>query len=176
MLALVFLFNVSSADYFGIGRKNILYDAVYLVGGGLIYLYRINLTEFSKKHRIATSTLVILFAAMYYTVGAEILTMLCLYSSILIYAMGVHKKGILLNRYIKFLSTISIEIYLGHMVCFRIIERIGLTRSFENDLVSFALATGLTVMGSVVFSVTAKWGFRKVESFIRKLYAMYAGK
>ena len=174
VLILAYLFQVICADYFDIERTNILYDAVYLVVGGLIFLYRNSIAEFSEQHRIVVAALVVLFAVLYYVVDISTLTTMGLYGSILVYAMGVHYKGILLNRYTKFLSAISMEIYLCHMVCFRIVERMGLTKCFASDVVSFALTTVLTLEGSIILSVAARWGIEKVGNLTRKVYAKHA--
>lgn len=116
VLAVAYLFTVLCADYFGIRRTNILYDAAYLLCGGLIYLYRSSLAAFSKSHRIIVALLVVVFAVVYYVVGAYVLTTLCLFSFILIYAMGAGNNGLLSNRVTKYLSSISMEMYLSHMV------------------------------------------------------------
>ena len=174
VLALVYLFQVVCADYFGIERTNILYDAVYLILGGVIYLYRSSITAFSERHRIAAAALVTLFVVLYYVVDVSTLTTMGLYGSILVYAMGVHHKGILLNRCTKFLSAISMEIYLCHMVCFRIVERLGLTRCFANDITSFALTTVLTLAGTVVFAIVAQRGIEIIGNLIRKVHAGHA--
>ena len=173
VLTIAYLFCVFCADYFGIRRTNILYDAVYLVGGGLVYLYRNSLTAFSKKYRLLIGMLVIVFAVIYYTVGAYVLTTLCLYSSILIYAMGARSTSLLSNRCTRYLSSISMEIYLSHMVFFRLVERVGLTKLFENDVASFACATILTLAGAVAFAAVAQWGFAKIESIFRKVCATH---
>lgn len=168
VLVLTYLFNVICADYFGIGRTNILYDAVYLVCGGLIYLYRGGLTAFSKSHRIASGLLVVVFLVTYYVVDTYVLTTLCLYSSILIYALGARSNSILSNRFTKCLSSISMEIYLCHMVCFRIVERLGLTQLFENDLSSFVMTTVFTLAGAVIFATIAQRGLTKTWNITQR--------
>lgn len=168
VLAVAYLFTVLCADYFGIGRTNILYDVAYLLCGGLIYLYRSSLSAFSKSHRIIAALLVVVFAVAYYVVGAYVLVTLCLYSSILIYAMGAGSKGLLSNRFTKYLSSISMEIYLSHMVFFRILERIGLTHIINNDLASFMLAIVLILTGTAVFAAVARWGIKKMDNAIQK--------
>ena len=175
VLVLTYLFAVLCADYFGIGRRNILYDAVYLVCGGLIYLYRSPLAAFSRSHQPIVGSLVVVFAAVYYVVGAYVMTTLCLYSSILIYAMGASSKGLLSNRFAKYVSSISMEIYLCHMVIFRVVERIRLTHLFDNDLVSFAMTTVLTLVGSLVVASFIQWGFVKMGKTIRKSNTSDAG-
>ena len=173
-MVLTYLFRVICADYFGITRTNILCDAVYLICGGLIYLYRENLFEFSRSHRIISGAMVIAFVIVYYFASGYVWATLCLYGSIVIFALGASHKGILWNRYTKFLSTISMEIYLGHMVCFRVIERAGMIRLIENDLANFALTTTLTFAGAIVLAVAVRWGFLKIGNAVRKAQFMHA--
>lgn len=161
VLVLAYLFNVICTDYFGVGRTNILYDAVYLVCGGVVYLYRSRLSTISKSHRFIVGLLVVVFVVAYYVVGAYVLTTLCMYSSILIYAMGASSNGLLSNRFAKYLGSISMEIYLSHMVFFRIVERMGVTHIFENDLASFVMTTVITLAGAVIFATVAQWGLTK---------------
>ena len=169
MLILAYLFSVTCADYFEITRTNILCDVPYLILGGLIYLYRDTLSVFSVRHRALSGVLLIGFAVMYYALDAYVLPTLCLCGAILVYAMGIRTKGILMNRYVKFLSEISLETYLCHMVIFRILERMSLVKCFESDGASFVLTSVLTLAGAVVFAVAAKWGLAKVEGRIRIL-------
>ena len=135
-------------------------------------MYRDKLAYFSERFRIVTGLLILLFAVLYYVVGSYELVMLGLYGSILIFAMGVRCKGILWNRCTKFLSSISMEIYLCHMVCFRVIERFGATKFFKNDLASFALAVVLTLAGSAIFAVAAQWGFAQIGKIFSKVCAV----
>ena len=172
-LALTYLFNVICAAYFGISRNNIVYDAVYLILGGLIYLYRDPLSVFSERHRVLSGALVIGSMVIYFTVGSYVMPTLCLCGAILVYAIGIRTKGILMNRYAKFLSSISLEIYLCHMVFFRILERMGLTRCFESDVASFVLASVLTLTGAMIFAVAVQRGFEKATNLIGKVQALF---
>ena len=87
-----------------------------------------------------------------------------LFLFIMMYAIIVSDcRTILSNRIAKFLSSISLEIYLCHMVIFRVVEKLHLTRIFSNAMLSFALVSVLVFAGSVGCSVM----FQKIYSFIR---------
>ena len=66
------------------------------------------------------------------------------------------------------------EIYLSHMVFFKIVERLGLTKLFENNAASFVLTMILTLAGTILFAAVVQWGFAKIVNAIRKVYATHA--
>ncbi len=80
----------------------------------------------------------------------------------LIYAIGTNTK-VLNNKFTKFISDISMEIYLCHMVIFRLIEKIHLTVIFENNVVSYIFVSILTFGGSILFALI-------INKIIKKLY------
>ena len=74
-----------------------------------------------------------------------------LFGSWLIYALG-SKDLILNNRVVRFISGISMEVYLCHMVMFRVVERIHLERFIADGDVLYILTCGLVICGALVFS------------------------
>lgn len=56
------------------------------------------------------------------------------------------------------------EIYLCHMVIFRLLERLELLRMFDNDTVNFIVLTAMVLGGAIVFSLI----FKKVISLFSK--------
>lgn len=81
---------------------------------------------------------------------------LVLSSLLLIYSMGVKKLGILKNNFTRFISGISMEIYLCHMVMYRILEKLHLLHVFENEIVSYVFAVILVFTSSIAFSLVAQ--------------------
>lgn len=86
------------------------------------------------------------------------------------YTIGCKKKGILINPVAKFLGGISFEIYLCHMVIYRVLEKLHLIHVFENELLSYIFTSVAVVCGSVVFSVCVKWFLNKFESILKEKY------
>jgi peptidoglycan/LPS O-acetylase OafA/YrhL len=82
------LLNYILLSYFGIGRHNIGYCLPYLIMGGIIYLYREELEQFSKKFWWLMLIGIIVCATLYYTVGANTITLLLVSAAFLIYALG----------------------------------------------------------------------------------------
>lgn len=60
------------------------------------------------------------------------------------------------------------EIYLCHMVIFRVVERMGLNTIIGNGWVQYAVTVVIVLVGAVIFSVIVKkildWLWGKVSS------------
>lgn len=69
--------------------------------------------------------------------------------------------GILRNTVTKFISGISMEIYLCHMVIYRIVEKFHLLYMFENEILSYIFAVILVITGAILFSLVVRWGINK---------------
>ena len=68
----------------------------------------------------------------------------------------------------KFLGGISFEIYLCHMVIYRVFEKLHLGHLFGNGLLAYIFTAVAVICGSVVFSVCAKWFLNKIETFLKE--------
>lgn len=149
-------FNLFCSEYFQIGRSNIMYSAVFFLAGGLIFLYRDNLQAIADRFRWVILAVGLVMTVLYYTFGANIPLMLAIFAVFLIYAIGDKKRKILNNRITGFLSGISMEIYLCHMVIFRIIEKLRLTHLFGTGIISYIATCIVTIIGAVLFSFIAQ--------------------
>lgn len=56
----------------------------------------------------------------------------------------------------KFVSGISMEIYLSHMVMFRVVEKTGLNRIFGNGTLQYIVTSVFVLAATIVFSVVMK--------------------
>ena len=146
-------------------RLNIVYDAIYFIAGGLIFLYRKELAEFVSKHKVIAGAILLIATAAYFAFGSSTLTMLFFCVAALVYTLGC-KRGVLVNPVAKFLGGISFEIYLCHMVIYRVLEKLHLVHLFENGLLAYIFTAVAVICGSVVFSVCAKWFLNKIETFL----------
>lgn len=91
--AISILLNYAFGFYFEIGRSNIVYSLPYLIAGGLIYLYRENLENLSRKYWWAALGGVVVCTVLYYVAGANTITMLMVSSMLLIYSLGKSGGG-----------------------------------------------------------------------------------
>ena len=161
------MFNWLCANYFKAGRTNIVYDAIYFIAGGLIFLYRKELAEFASKYKVIAGAILLIATAAYFAFGSSTLTMLFFCVAALVYTLGC-KRGGLVNPVAKFLGGISFEIYLCHMVIYRVLEKLHLVHLFENGLLAYIFTAVAVICGSVVFSVCAKWFLNKIETFLKE--------
>ena len=149
-------------------RLNIVYDAIYFIAGGLIFLYRKELAEFASKHKVIAGTILLIATVVYFAVGGYTLMMLLFCVAALIYTIGCNRRGVLVNPIVKFLGGISFEIYLCHMVIYRVFEKLHLVHLFGNGLLAYIFTAVAVICGSVVFSVCAKWFLNKIETFLKE--------
>ena len=162
------VFNWLCTNYFKAGRTNIVYDAVYFIAGGLIFLYRKELAEFAQKHKVIAGAILLAAIVAYFALGGSTITMLFFCVAALVYTLGCKRGGVLVNPVAKFLGGISFEIYLCHMVIYRVLEKLHLIHLFENGLLAYIFTAIAVICGSVVFSVCAKWFLNKVETFLKE--------
>lgn len=125
---------------------------------GLIYLYR---KELSHLNQWMTLAAVLIAVILYYQTGGGV--WLCLFVSIILLVYAIILRGgtaaghpLLENRVTKFVSDISMEIYLSHMVVFRVIEKTGLNQMFGNGVLQYIVAVLLVLAVTMVFSVVMK--------------------
>ena len=161
------VFNWLCSNYFNAGRTNIVYDAVYFIAGGLIFLYRKELAEFASKHKVIAGAILLIATVAYFAVDGNTLTMLFFCVAALIYTLGCKRGGVLVNPVAKFLGGISFEIYLRHMVIYRVLEKLHIIHLFGNGLLAYIFTAVAVICGSVVFSVCAKWFLNKIETILK---------
>lgn len=149
-------------------RTNILYCAVYFIVGGLIFLYRKELAEFAAKYKVIAGAILLIATVAYLVVGGNTLTMLFFCVVALVYTLGCRTGGVLVNPVAKFLGGISFEIYLCHMVIYRVFEKLQLVHLFGNGLLAYIFTAIAVICGSVVFSVCAKQFLNKIETFLKE--------
>lgn len=148
-------------------RLNIVYDAIYFIAGGLIFLYRKELAEFASNHKVIAGLILIIATAVYFVLGNSTFTILFFCVTALVYTLGC-KSGGVVNSVAKFLGGICFEIYLCHMVIYRILEKLHLVHVFGNGLLAYIFTAIAVICGSVVFSVCAKWFLNKIETFLKE--------
>lgn len=94
-----FAFNLLCGSYFvEAGRTNIVYSMVYLMAGGLIFLYREVLSELADRYRWFVFALCLVAAVACFFLSGT-LTMLILYCLLLIYSIGVKNGGAIESCY-----------------------------------------------------------------------------
>lgn len=153
-------------------RHSFIFCSMFFMAGGLIYLYRKELIVLVKKSRELFMAAGIISVVMYLIIDGfrtsvtMNLSMLIVFILWTVYAIGTDGK-ILNNRFTSFISGISMEIYLCHMMIFRIMEKLHLTYIFGSGWLSYAVTVVLVLVGAILFSLCAKWFLGKIERLIK---------
>ena len=83
-------------DAFSVGftpRLNIVYDAIYFIAGGSIFLYREELAEFAAKYKVIAGAVLLIATVAYFALGGSTLTMLFFCVAALVYTLGCKRGG-----------------------------------------------------------------------------------
>lgn len=157
-------------------RTNILYCLVYFYCGGLIYLYREKMEMKSWKMKIISSILILLLLFAYimrpeWIFGSGILVeilRICLFGLIVVLCMNGRSR-VFNNRTVKYLSGISLYIYLSHMVVFRVLEKCGCLYTLGRGVVSFCVDAIVILFGTIIFQLVINRLIGFCENTISKI-------
>lgn len=144
-------------------QSNFLYNAVFFVVGGLLFLYRDSIIcLFSSHKKIAFWGLIVLgicsvwsqqweSAALTFVIGILFFTMW------IMYAISCPGK-ISRNSIVRKLSSVSLEIYLSHMFIFRVLELAGITTIIKTyPTINYLITTLMVMVCTILFSVVADY-------------------
>lgn len=156
----LYFFDESHVLYTFNIRENILYSGVFFMAGGLIYLYRNTLIKLSHVYKKELLIGLLMTIVIYYFINSGIFITLVL-SSILLIMVISRKKSV--NLFIKKFSDYSFEVYLSHMVIFRLLEKLHVVNLVQNTnmpILMFIIISMITLIGSIVFSVFVQKGLQ----------------
>lgn len=88
----------------------------------------------------------------------EFMYLIILFGLWMIYAISGEWKW-LSNKVVKYLSGISMEIYLSHMVLFRLTGKMGLDQITGNSDLNYIMATVVTLAMTIGFCHVVKYKF-----------------
>lgn len=137
-------------------RHSFLFCTPFFIGGGILYLYRKEITTFVEKYRWLMFGVCMAATVIWYVVPRQVgniqlftIKSLVLFMLWLSYAIGA-KSRFMNNSIMKYFGGISMEMYLAQMVVFRVIEKIGLLYKFGYGWLSFGIVMVLEVSLLVV--------------------------
>lgn len=137
-------------------RHSFLFCLPYFLSGGLIYLYRNELSATVNLHKRAVLLGCVILAVEYLLSPDEIggfdmivPKTLILYSAMVCAVLGEQNKW-LSNRFTKFISEISMEMYLAHMVVFRVVEKLHIEKVCDNAILRYVITYFMVVLLLVV--------------------------
>ena len=76
-------------------------------------------------------------------------------------------RGVLDNRATKFISDISLEIYLSHTLSIQLLKRVKANTLVKNDVLNLIILFILTVAITLAISIGFQWALNKIENFIK---------
>ena len=70
------------------------------------------------------------------------------------------------NNVTKTLSQVSLEVYLSHMMIFRVVEKFGIVDRINNGNIAYIVVLCLTIVLTIIFALIAK---RAIDICFRRL-------
>ena len=149
---------------FEVTRHSIVYDGPFLLLGGVLFLHKDGVCSFIKNHSMFALTVAWLSTCIYWFLPEThdgflfVVTMTIITGIWLCYAIGT--SGIVLNnRVVRYLSGISMEIYLCHMMSFRAVQFLHIDNFINNIYIVYWLTCALTLFVAIAFSHIVKYKF-----------------
>ena len=153
-------------------RHSFLYCAPWFLSGGLIYLYRDFVKSFISRYRLLWLCLCVFLTVSYYCVPVNmplVPQLLIVFLPWLMYSISVESR-LLNNKGMKYLSGISLELYLAQMVIFRGVEKLHGLYIFGNGIVGFVASWFMVIVGLIVFIETWKKLFSTILVRLKPSY------
>lgn len=148
--AVSLVLNYFCVSYYNVGRTNIVYCLPFFLAGGIIYLYKDLLV---KMKWYLFLFIVFISIIVYFIAGENIYTYLFVSVSLLIQALLIpFGNKFFVSKIFFFLSGISMEIYLSHMLVFRALEKFHLNSIFNSNLQQYCSTVLMVFVGAVLFS------------------------
>lgn len=163
-LLLSVIFAFISFEYFSNpGRKCMIYCAPLFVIGGIVYLYRKPVSGFVRSNFALSCIITIILTVCFFAFrdNADNLFLrymleLLLFTSWLSYAIG-SPDIVLNNKTVRYISSISMEIYLAHMVIYRVVEKAHLENYIQQHDILYIVTALLTIVGVICFAHVMKF-------------------
>lgn len=174
-LVITIILNYLCEIYFLSDEKVVAANTIrwicYFVAGGALFLYKENISKFynklGHKYGVAFSVIIVMVGLLMgqlfkFDIDNNLQSLfmtiknLISFSLVVIGAIGFDHK-IFSNYVTKFLSNVSFEIYLSHMLVFRGIEVLGLSNIFGENLASYVFVCILTIILSIIFALIVKF-------------------
>lgn len=155
-------------------RHAFLYCAPFFMLGGVIYLYRGQISKIVSSNKGICLSICILLSVLFYVVPEYILEYriivikaLILFAAWVSYAISV-KSFLLSSGIAKFLSNISLEIYLGQMIAYRLYEKVCGLYLFGKGWLSF-FVDWVAIISILVVGITLwKLVYGRIENALCK--------
>lgn len=153
------------------GRVNIIYCFVYFMAGGMIFLYREKLASAACRFRYLIPVLLLVAGAVFFLLDGMMPAVLLLFSLMLIGALSCSsRKGVLNNPVTAFLSRYSMEIYLCHMMVFRILEKLHLTEISSLPILDYIITVTMILLGAIAVAAAFHWAMPVLTHWLKRFW------
>ena len=155
-------------------RHSFIYCFPLFVGGGIVYLYRNEIRMVCNRFKwrvmigCLVGTVIYFLVESWVSYSFQYYILLPLFMLWLAYAVGVDSR-VLGGRCMKYLSSISMEMYLAQMIIFRLVEKCGFLYVLGTGWGGFLMTLVLTVFGLIVFIEGYKLMVRVVEKMMKRM-------
>ena len=140
-------------SYFNLNRHNIIFSLCYFLVGGLVFLYKEYIIKI--KWYIWTPLLIITLI-IYYIINSELRILIFVFTVLSVAIINSNSH----NKIVSLISKISMEIYLSHMVIFRVIEKLSLNSIIGNGMKQYLCTAIITIMGTICFAYVSHMLFQ----------------
>lgn len=158
------------------GNSLIINCMPYFIAGGLLYIYRERGEIFAN---VTARIILFVFTAMFTVLFFVFPEYRFPYANLVMYALwvicavaesfGGQHKTLLNNKLMKFISNISMEMYLCHMMMFRAIGFLHLEKFVTNNNVLYIIYCGLVITSAAAFSLLWKKIEKNICNFGEKM-------
>ena len=128
----------------------------FFIAGGVLYHFHSQIIDYYCQHKwtkwlvyILTGWCSFVFVDEYPSLVISIV--MC--SSFIVFAVTNKDNRIMGSKPMSLISKYSMEIYLSHMMVFRVVEKCGLVGCADNEYVSFFICASITFVGALLFSM-----------------------
>ena len=171
-----YILNWCCCNYYeSVGKTdgaNFLFLSIYFVVGGVLYLYK----DYIQEKVSGIPTFVVLLATavitmIWYFIPANEFSLFFTVKTSILFAIWVifaisQPMKLLENSVTKTLSQVSLEVYLSHMMIFRVVEKFGIADRINNGNIAYIVVLFLTIILTIVFALIAK---RVIDICFRRL-------
>lgn len=157
-------------------RGNIIYAGMFFMAGGIVFLYKEKIKDIFSHKSVAVG-IILLAVFLFYCIPNNSLIRLFSFSIMLMISLVIsERKAIFANKIIFFISKYSLELYLSHMLFYRILEKLGLHSAFGKGAVSYVFTVILVILLSLVFAYVVNLLIAKLIKGWNQKCKLFRGK
>ena len=138
-------------------RHSFLYCVPFFLAGYIIFLYKDKIMQVIGNKKTLVLGLCLVLTFLYYLLPQKTgkfsileLKLLLLYALWTVFSLTIRKIP-KIEWLVNYISNISMEIYLSHMLCFRVLEKTGVLYLFGKGFNSYFFDVVLTIFAVLIF-------------------------